>query len=56
MKAAYSSLQKYISQELPYISLVFRESNLYTSSRIDGDMAPIMYSVYNGIEKVKIKE
>ena len=56
MISAYSSLQKYISQELPYISLVFRKSNLYTSSRIEGDMTPMMYSVYNGIEKVKIKE
>ena len=56
MTSAYSSLQKYISQELPYISLVFRKSNLYTSSRIEGDMTPMMYSVYNGIEKVKIKE
>ena len=25
MKEAYSKLQKYISQELPYISLVFRQ-------------------------------
>lgn len=56
MVSAYSSLQKYISQELPYISLVFRKSNLYTSSRIDGEMTPMMYSVYSGIEKVKIKD
>ncbi len=55
MKAAYSKLQKYISQELPYISLVFRESKIYWSRDIDGEMTPSLHNVYGGIEDISIK-
>lgn len=56
MVSAYSSLQKYISQELPYISIAFRESKVYTGPRIDGEMTPAMYNVLGGIENIKIKD
>lgn len=56
MTEAYSGLQKYISQELPYISLVFRQSKLYSGPRIEGNMTPAMYGVFNGIENATIKK
>lgn len=55
MLEAYSKLQKYISQELPYISLVFRQSSVYSSQRIQGDINPAEYNVYNGIQNISIK-
>lgn len=56
MKEAYSKLQKYISQELPYISLVFRQSKIYWGPRIDGELAPSLNAVYGGIENISIKK
>lgn len=55
MAEAYSKLQKYISQELPYISLVFRQSSVYSSQRLQGDVNPAEYNVYNGIQNITIK-
>ena len=56
MISAYSNLQKYISQELPYVSLVFRKSRVYTGPRIDGSLTPALYNVLSGVEGLKIKE
>lgn len=36
VKEAYSDLQKYISDELPYISLVFRTDKIYTGGDVTG--------------------
>lgn len=55
MKEAYSKLQKYISQEIPYISLVFRQSSVYMSQRLQGEINPVEYNIFNGIENIKIK-
>lgn len=55
MTSAYSKLQKYISQEIPYISLVFRQSSVYSSQRLQGNISPAEYNVYNGIENITIK-
>ncbi len=56
MQTAYSTLQKYISQELPYISLVFRQANVYMSQRLEGEPAPVRDNVLNGIENITIKK
>ncbi len=55
-KEAYSALQKYISQELPYISLVFRQSKVYSGTRIDGEMTPSENNTLGGIENLTIKK
>lgn len=55
-KEAYSALQKYIAQELPYISLVFRQSKVYTGARIDGVMTPSENNAFGGIENITIKK
>ncbi|GFI62162.1 oligopeptide-binding protein AppA [Clostridiales bacterium] len=56
MKEAYSGLQKYISQELPYISLVFRQSKVYAGTRIEGTLSPSQNDVFDGIENIMIKK
>ena len=40
MKTAYDELQKYISDELPYISLYFRNAALITNDKIQGELKP----------------
>ncbi|MDD5945618.1 MAG: peptide ABC transporter substrate-binding protein [Clostridia bacterium] len=55
-KEAYSALQKYISQELPYISLVYRQSKVYCGPRIEGSMMPAMYNALGGMENISIKK
>lgn len=39
-KIAYSELQKYIADELPYVSLYFRNAALITNNRIQGELKP----------------
>ncbi|MCD8036066.1 MAG: peptide ABC transporter substrate-binding protein [Clostridiales bacterium] len=56
MQEAYAALQQYISQELPYISLVFRESKVYSGTRIDGELTPSQNNVFDGIENLTIKK
>ncbi|MEA4972307.1 Oligopeptide-binding protein AppA [bioreactor metagenome] len=55
MTEAYGKFQKYVSQELPYISLVFRQSSVYSSQRLQGDIIPARYNVFNGIKNVTVK-
>lgn len=40
MKSIYKNLQKYISEELPYLSLYFRTAALITNERIQGEIKP----------------
>lgn len=54
LKTAYSNLQKYIAQEIPYIGIAYRNSALYVNGKIDGDVEPIFYNSLNGIEKWRI--
>lgn len=55
MMTAYGKLQNYISQELPYISLVYRKSSVYMSQRIHGDLTPVRNRVFNGIENITVR-
>ncbi len=49
IKAAFSNAQKYISDELPYISLAFKNGKLYTGEEIEGGKTILDYSVYCGV-------
>lgn len=48
VKAAYSDLQKYIAEELPYVSIAFGKGKLYTGNDIDGGKAVLHSWVYSG--------
>ena len=54
--AAYSALQKYISQELPYISIGYRKSKVYLGNRIEGHISPECYNKFSGIENLLIRK
>ncbi len=47
---AYKKLEKEIIDELPYISLLFRNKALLSSNKIQGDVKPNFNNVYNNIE------
>jgi ABC-type dipeptide transport system, periplasmic component len=50
MRTAMSQLQKQICEEIPCVSIVFRKSALFVDERIKGDIAPLQFDGYNGIE------
>jgi len=50
MKNAYGNLQKYISDELPYISLYFRTAALITNERIQGEIKPKKECIIGNIQ------
>lgn len=47
---AYSNLQKKLVEELPYISLAYRQNILLTSDAVGGEITPNRIHVYEGIE------
>lgn len=50
MIKAYSELEAYTAEELPYISLLFRKSALFVNDRIDGTFDPVPYDYFRNIE------
>lgn len=50
MIKAYSELEAYTAEELPYISLLFRKSALFVNGRIDGTFDPVPYDYFKNIE------
>ena len=48
---AYSSLQKKLAEELPYISIAYRNEAVFTSKNVGGEIAPTEFNVFRGIEK-----
>lgn len=56
VKVAYSNLQKYIAEEIPYLSLVFRNSALFTNKRIYGEIQPLENNIYHAINEWFIYE
>lgn len=48
-KQAYSKFQKKISQELPYISIAFRNSALFAAERVYGNVTPLENNIYCSI-------
>ncbi|AOY76712.1 peptide ABC transporter substrate-binding protein [Clostridium formicaceticum] len=47
---AYSELQQHIVEELPYISLFFRNGAIAVRDKIKGDFKPNNYNLFYGIE------
>lgn len=50
LKAAYYELQKYEAEEIPYIPLFYRESALFTTKRIKGNINPIQSNIFDNID------
>ncbi len=51
IKAAYSNLQKKIAEELPYISIAFRNFILLSSEKVHGDVKPLENNVFDNINE-----
>ncbi len=47
---AYSDLQKKLAEELPYISIAYKQNVLLTSGSVGGEITPLQSNVYQGIE------
>lgn len=47
---AYSSLQKKLAEELPYISIAYRNEAVFTSNNVSGTVSPTEFNVFRGIE------
>lgn len=56
MKESYKNIANHIIDELPYISLYFRNAAVLTNGRIKGDMLSDMNNVYLGLENCFIYE
>ncbi|WP_058485060.1 ABC transporter substrate-binding protein [Defluviitalea phaphyphila] len=50
IKSAYDNLQKFIAEELPYVSLYFRTAALITNDKIQGEINPNKDFYMNNIE------
>ena len=46
---AYSSLQKRLAEEIPYISIAYRNHAIFTSSQVGGEILPTAENVYRNI-------
>ncbi len=51
IKLAYSNLQKKIGEELPFISVAFRNSVLLSSDRVYGEVKPLESNIYDNINE-----
>ncbi len=56
MKEAYKHISDFITDELPYISLYFRNSAILINDKIKGDINSDMSNIYLGIENCYINE
>lgn len=56
VKAAYSNLQKKFAEELPYISIAYRSSALFSANRLKGDVKPLESNVYYNVNQWFIYE
>lgn len=50
-KEAFGQLQKFIASNLPYISIAFRKSAVFTKVDIYGELEPMQSNFYNNIEQ-----
>lgn len=53
-KQAYKKLQEFITEEVPYTSLLFKDKVLLMDSKIKGEIEPSFFNMYKGIEKLYI--
>lgn len=47
---AYSNLQKKLAEELPYISIAYRQNVVLTSDKVGGEISPTGTNIWNEIE------
>lgn len=47
----YKALQEHILDQLPYVSLFYKNQALLVDSGIKGDLSPNFYNLYNGLDK-----
>ncbi|MGL4911360.1 MAG: ABC transporter substrate-binding protein [Romboutsia sp.] len=52
----YKSIQKYVNDNVIFISLVIRDEYIVNNKRIDGKVSPNDFDVYEGITNLTIKE
>lgn len=50
MRTAMSQLQMQVCSEIPCVSIVFRKSALFVDERFTGNIVPLQFNSYNGIE------
>lgn len=50
-KINYKDLQKHILEDLPYVSLFYKNEALLVDSRIKGEINPSFFNLYRGLEK-----
>ena len=48
---SYEKLQAFITEELPYVSLFFKNNALLVDGKIMGDINPSFFNPYRNIEK-----
>lgn len=53
---AYENLQKFIIEDLPYVSLFYKNKALLVDSKIMGDLNPTFFNPYRGLENCYIPE
>lgn len=49
-KMAWQHIQGYLEEELPYISLFFKDKAVLYRTTLRGELAPTQYNIFNGIE------
>ncbi len=47
---AWHSIQDYLQEELPYISLFYKEKAVLYRTTLRGELSPTQYNIFNGIE------
>ncbi|WP_077366917.1 peptide ABC transporter substrate-binding protein [Anaerosalibacter sp. Marseille-P3206] len=48
---AYKKLQNHIVEELPYVSLYFRNKSILVDKKIKGNISPTFFNIYSNIEE-----
>ena len=51
IRNAYSKLQKYTAEELPYIGIAFRNSALFSEERVYGNVNPLENNIFDNINE-----
>ncbi|WP_187296181.1 ABC transporter substrate-binding protein [Tepidibacter mesophilus] len=52
----YNELQKYVSNNIPFISLLIKDKNLVLNNKIKGKLDSNEFNIYNGFENIYISE
>ena len=55
-KSSYNELESFIIEELPYVSLYFKNQGLLVNSKIKGEINPTSFNIYNNIEEWFVPE